>query len=536
MEGVIRRSGVWSLGGWLVAAAVLLLVRVASNGFTLGIAHDSFQYLGAADQALQGNFGATSIVHFDAERSFGRLPAPLVTFPLGYPALLATVSLSGMPVMRAALLINMAALLSCVAIGWWLTGKLALRRGIRHAVIAAIICNGAIQQFAATASTEMTFTLLVLAAAALLLRARLAGRDPRWWIAAGLALGLSYHVRYAGLFLIVGLFGLAARHLLARRRVLVVGYGLAAATASLLVLAGIARNVLLVGNWRGGNEKAVTNSLDGVLVLTARAANGLLLGPPGTAPHLSLVLRLAFVACAVIAAVMLWRRLSSRTPTHPAEERDFTIDVVLLVGVYSAFMFYAALTTVISYGTRMFVPVLPLLAVVLGSWLSHRASPDGALGFRRAPALVAAFGLYLAANGISFGNPLVDRASVVQAQLDARTGSGNTIRQLIDATGPGVVVANHGQALGFLLARPTVSLVSPHYSNKLWDQETLQDVVNQYSAVVLVITAPSEAQPSSTDLIPSPFIDSLARGSAASWLRLAGQSGPVFVYVPMAQR
>jgi MFS family permease len=533
LGGDNRRAGlVW----WLTGATALLLLRVASNSFLPGIAHDSFQYLSVADQALQGHIGETGIVHFDAERSFGRLPAPLVTFPLGYPALLAALSLTGMSLMRAALVVNIAATLGCITIAWWLTGRFGLRPGIRHAIMACIAANGALLQFAATASTEMTFTLLVLVATALLFKAQSSASGMRWWVAAGLALGVSYHVRYAGLFLIVGLFGVAAWHLLSRHRARFVGYVVAAATAAMLVVAGMARNVALVGNWRGGNEKVVRNDLQEVLATTVRAVNGVVLGPPGTAPQVSLVLRLAFVVCVAFAVILLWRRRdSTATVVLPTPVRDFTIDLLMLVGAYSAFMFYAALTTVISYGTRMFVPVIPVLALIFGVWLSRWVPTNGAPLVHRAPALAAAFVLYLAVNAISFANPLVNRAAVVRAQLDEPTRSGATVRQLIEGTGRGVVVANHGQALGFLLGRPTVSLVGPHYSNTVWDEKTMRDVVSRYAASVLVMTAPSNAQPLSTDLLPSAFVDSLSRGMSPGWLRLAGQSGAVSVYVPTAQ-
>ena len=539
MESVVppRRRGralVW----WVLAAAALLVGRAVANGFMPGIAHDSFQYLSTAEQALSGRFGETGVVHFDAERTFGRVPAPLVTFPLGYPSLIALARLAGVSLMHAALLVNLAAALGCVVLAWWLSGRLGLRPGIRGAVMAAIVFSGALLQFAVTASTEMTFTLLVTGGAALLWRARKAGQGVRWWIASGVAFGAAYHVRYAGLFLIVGLFGLAARHVLSRRRPLILGYGVAAATASLFVAVGMARNILLVGNWRGGNEKAVSNALGGVLAQTMRAVNGLVMGPPGTAPALSLVLRILFVAAVVIAAALLWRARRRRSaPDAPSPETwDYALDLLLLIGAYSALMFYAALTTVISYGTRMFVPLIPLLALLAGVWLSRWLPAGDAPLHKRSPALAAAFGLYVVLNAISFANPLVDRATVVQAQLRGRTDSGATIRELIDGTGRGVIVANHGQALGFLLRRPTVSLVGPHYSTTVWDEQTVRAVVERYSAAVLVITGPNEAQPPSTDLIPSTFIESLMRGEAPAWMRLAGRSGPVSVYVPDAGR
>ena len=43
---------------------------------------------------LQGLFGYTSLIHYDVERSFGVVPAPMVTFAMGYPVLISAISLT----------------------------------------------------------------------------------------------------------------------------------------------------------------------------------------------------------------------------------------------------------------------------------------------------------------------------------------------------------------------------------------------------------------------------------------------------------
>src|SRR6185503_2240309 len=113
-----------------------------------------------------------------------------------------------------------------------------------------------VSKYGAYALSEGLFTLLVLAGTALLVgaRLRLAGEARGLWLAAGLAFGAAYFVRYAGLFLVVGLGLLLLRHLAARDRRLARGYGLALAVASVPVLLGVARNLVLVGTWQGGNE------------------------------------------------------------------------------------------------------------------------------------------------------------------------------------------------------------------------------------------------------------------------------------------
>lgn len=536
----------WDAGvlWWLGAGVVLLAVRVALNEFVPGLAHDSFQYLSVAEQALRGRFGATSLVHFDAERSFATVPAPLVTFPLGYPAAIALLGLTGMPLARAALFINVASALACVPLLWWMTGQLGMGRYLRHAVLACVVFNGAFLLFAATASTEMLFTVSVLGGVALLLRARL--RDgpgnPWLWVAAGLVFGLAYHVRYAGLFVVVALAVLAVRHIVARDRALALGYAVSFAAAVTLVAVGMARNLILVGNWRGGNEKVVSNALSGVVEQTVRAANGLVLGPLSGASSESLVPRALFgVWVLLLAGLLFMKRQAPRQTVNAADTRvrGFSVDLLTILVVYTALMFYAALSTVISYGTRMFVPMIPLIALLVGLGVSalRPQTTASVSGWTRPNwALATTLLVYAVLNLLAFRVPLVDRSSPVIAQMDALTDTGMRVRDVIARyAGEGrVIVANNGQAIGYELGRPTISLVGPHYSNAVWDETAVHNLIDRYRAAVVVITAPNAIQRADNDLIPSPFVDSLARGESPAWLRLVSRAGSIFVYVPVS--
>jgi hypothetical protein len=151
-------------------------------------------------------------------------------------------------------------------------------------------------------------------------------------------------------------------------------------------------------------------------------------------------------------------------------------------------------------------------------------------------ALAATVLAYVVVNLASLRIAPVDRASVVEEQLRARVSGGPTLREVIDsvAGADGVIVANSGQALGYLLDRRTVSLVGPHYSSTTWTEDNVRAVVQRYGASAVVITARLGTQAESSDLIPSPFVAELARGLAPSWLRLVSQAGPVFVYAPAA--
>src|ERR1019366_7663969 len=58
------------------------------------LSNDSYQYLDVAEHFRHDHQLATSLVYFDTERSYGRIPAPLTTFAPGYPVVVAITSLS----------------------------------------------------------------------------------------------------------------------------------------------------------------------------------------------------------------------------------------------------------------------------------------------------------------------------------------------------------------------------------------------------------------------------------------------------------
>jgi hypothetical protein len=79
-----------SAWAWTVACVILIALRIYP-GFTPYLANDSCY---------------SFIVHFDAERSFGVVPAPVVTFPMGFPLVIALISRLGVPPETAASLIS----------------------------------------------------------------------------------------------------------------------------------------------------------------------------------------------------------------------------------------------------------------------------------------------------------------------------------------------------------------------------------------------------------------------------------------------
>src|SRR5262249_10073050 len=148
---------------------------------------------------------------------------------------------------------------------------------------------------------------------------------------------------------------------------------------------------------------------------------------------------------------------------------------------------------------RMFVPITPLLMLLLGLALNtlltgQRISQRPALF-----ALGASFCCYVVLNFAMLVRPPADyRPPSVARVMDSTSVDGKTPRaaalELADPTR--VVVANYGQAIGYLLRRPTISLVDQSFSPVEWNEKAIHDVVYQYNAAAIVIYANNNCLPS----------------------------------------
>jgi len=405
--------------------------------------------------------------------------------------------------------------------------------------MAGFVVNARVIEFGAAAMSEALFTLVVLLGVALLVAARLRADSSRgWhWAAAGLALGAGYWVRYAGLFFVLGLAVLVIRHLVGSDRSQAKGFVVAAAVACGAVLLGMARNLVFVGNWQGTYDKKVSFPLTSVLVDTVRAGKVLFLGPNYDMPGWSTIARALFMACFFGGMVWLtWGYLrASAVQTHPSPAaKGVRSDLLILALTYTGCMFGAGLTAPISQDfARMFVPLTPLLLLLLGLGLGAvlAASAQRSLSRRFAlSALGTSFCCYVALNlAMVVRPPMDDAPPSVDRLLDSASVDGKTAResvlQLVDPAR--VVVANYGQAVGYALGRPTVSLVSPDLSPVEWDEKATHKVVDRYHAAALVIYA-------NNHFLPSAFIRQLAQGEAPSWMRLVYRSSEFLVYEPLS--
>lgn len=144
--------------------------------------------------------------------------------------------------------------------------------------------------------------------------------------------------------------------------------------------------------------------------------------------------------------------------------------LAIVAATYVACFTFAATRTMISFGPRFVYPIFPVVLVLSGmaiTGIEHRVPSISSQWRWRS--LWSGVAVIFAVLHLS----LFFRASepgihdAVAERLDQPFAVGATARQVIMslAGSDGVVMANVGQATGFILQRPTVSLVSPEFSS-----------------------------------------------------------------------
>jgi hypothetical protein len=359
------RRGRALAGAGLFAVAALVVVLARWNRVA-PISNDGIQYVEAARQLLAGHGYATSLVFFDEQHAAGVIPAPQTVWPPGYPVAIAAAGKLGMGLETAARLVARGAFVAIIPlvflIALRLTGNPIL------ASLAAFWQLGVTElwMYLAAPNSELPFLALSLAALVAVPR----DGDAKWrWALAGLLAGLSVTVRYAGLFLLATL-GMAAmivawhrwRH--GRRGVLqplmLLAPGAALAGALLL------RNQLLVGNLSGGNSKPVHQPVGYLLRETMAGMADLLTGVvPGDLARSGFRRILAGLGLAVFAMAAIVMLVSGarflRKPLLEREDHRYGMLLGAYVAIYLAAVISTASRTMLTYGARYLIPVVPVV-------------------------------------------------------------------------------------------------------------------------------------------------------------------------------
>ncbi len=352
---------------FLVAASIAIVL--ATWGKVTPLSNDGVQYLEGARSLLAGDGYSTRILYFDEHYAAGRIPVPQTVWPPGTSIGIASLGALGLDLSLAGRILARIAFVFLAplvfVIAWRLTGS----RALAWAAAAWQLSMGEFWMFLATPNSEIPFIAASLAAVALVPSDQ--GASGRRWTLLFLFAALATLFRYVGLFLF-GAMGLVllADQLRAWRHDRTPSWRALAAPipGALVIGALLLRNQLLAGDLRGGNTRVVHQSIEGLLVETVRSLidafggatrsdfSPLGIGSIGAGLGLVGLLGLGFVAL---------RDLRQRV-TDP-RGRHLAGAIACYVAVYLFAIIGTASRTMLTYGTRYLLPVIPLM-VCLAVW------------------------------------------------------------------------------------------------------------------------------------------------------------------------
>jgi hypothetical protein len=515
---------------WIVLTfAAFLWIQIRNDP---SLYNDAYQYLSEARHLLTEHRLSTSLVFFDVERSHGQIPAPLTTFPPGYPIAIAAfgdrkagLERTGKLISEIALSLTsglLAASLICMGIGF----------AHRQLLMLLMVTNATFLVYGASLMSEPLFTFFSTAAVvgSIWIECRLAAA--RSFVVPALltsvAAAVSCWIRYAGYFVIAALFLYALIQWLRyknRQRLIL----LSVQFVPLLSMAGLMlRNVALTGTWKGGNDLVVHNRIASLLLNYVVSQVHLFFGSHAVKFGVwEAVLVLGILALVGLTAMTLIRHAPSPSDTH--RHTDVPLLLASCIAVYTFFMWYLGVRTVVSIGTRIFMPILPIY-ILFFAWIISELDCRIRLKAPRTRFALTA-GLALVAIGYAMVNARDLAIQRIPAPHEALallyampTQNGQSMIDWILQTVPSdeAILSEESQGTGFLLNRPTVGMITPEYSNIRWECETIRPVMDRFHIRYIVLYRDSS-------LPESHFVSDSIAGHPPCGFEIAAQNSAILV-------
>jgi hypothetical protein len=516
----VLRSG-WRWAGLL--AGVLALWFAWSRDSAPYITNDGYQYLGAASNLASGSCFCTRLAMNDEQVAFGHFPIPFTHFAPGYPLLIAAISRTGIPAATAGYLLSAFGFLLAL----WLIQGIALGLGARPWIAAAFslmwITHATALFYASTVGTESLFTASLLVIVALILRdVHLRGTSFALLTGIGVVAGLSYWIRYAGLFLIGG----ACVYLVARgwrtpraRRGVLAGLLAAAALAVSLQI----RNSVYTGSWRGAFNSGGGQTLHTVTIQTSLAFFHLVAGDRVPA-RLDTWMAIFLLSSAL--ALFFGIRLLFRTHFRMDGSSE-PLGWTLFIGfTYVAGVVLAALTTIADDLPRYYFAVYPLIPA-----LAAVACSGIARGMKSLVVVVLVLSVVAVQARNLFVNPPQPDWVITKTMLAEEVRPGTPLLQWLrdHSSSEGSILAVEGQAVYYVLQRPVVAVVPADKTSRPTDEQGFRSLMTQFRSRYLLLFpgAPAERIPEQNSY---DFLRSVASGNTPAWLKLAARTRDAAVY------
>lgn len=517
----MRKAG--EPGAWAIAALLASLVVFSLRPQPL--MNDSYQYLSVAEELRMGNGLATTLIHFNTERSHGVSPAPLTSFSPGYPLAIAALGIVIPNLELAGRWVSLLGMAATAALLAWGLIFLQVPLYARSCLLLLFITNADTLASASAVQSEFLFCAIITASVLTAICL------PEFNVGFGraaipfLLISLGYIARYAGMLLLPPFAGYEAIRLWLRRHRMPLYFWLLPMLPFVPFLILSYRNWKLTGTWRGGNEIPTYTPLFQVAADYVRAQLHLLWGEH--AVQFGLWEGLVVVGLAGLGTLVLLARPKQWGGSET--ERSAWILMTMCVGFYSAVMCYLGIRVTISFGTRMFQPLLPFYLLMFGLGLNWLARHTGGFTWKIFVSLLVAGSIGTNARDWSMP-PMVELHSRMAEFYAEPLPSGQSLREWVESTIPPseVILAADGQATGYLLKRATVSLLEAHYTTVHWDCDTVLANMGQFRARYVFLYQP-HVNPSLPLAEESEFIRASLAGNPPCGFRIAAQTDDITV-------
>ena len=515
----------------LLSLAAALVAGVLAWLFEPGkVNPDTIQLIDTARHLLNGEGLTSGIVYYDAQLAFGRVPAPMIIWPPGYPLLLAAGMGLGAAPEWTAFALSLAAHLAVVFLIYF-----GLRRIEASPTVAALagfvwLVHPTALNLTISCFAESLYTAFTLASfLALVEVVRAAERWRIWLLAASASAAFAVLMRYngvlwpaaAGLWLLV-----LAVH---RRSWRPVGIAIAFGALPAITTLGLFwRNFALSGRLSGGQFEY--GGAEGIAEVVRRFFWGteLLFGSLlATQP---IVLALVFgIFAAALAGVLRGSRLH--------EPRALVAGFSLVsTAVLAVFLFANALrSSIVFVDYRYWMPAIPFLLIVIGIVVDAAVSKLRAAQPNRAilwPSLVAlSAGTLALSTAIALVRswPLTQphpATAVIGKALAERMPDGRELGALLTGSdAPHLLLSNEERRLGFATGTAVIGLPVARYTQHVWDDATVESVIRDFG-VSQVLFFPATYE----EAFRIPFYRELREGRVPPWLAVRFQGEQAVLY------
>jgi len=508
---------------WCAALTLLIVIRLATAGPALS--NDGYQYLSEAGNIRLGNGFSTSIVHFDEEQSHGRIPAPLTTFPPGYPVVIALLSCLGLSLNTAAVLCSALSAIGLIPLMALFCQEAGVgRHGTRFA-LAIVVGNSLGLLLATGVNTDMLFTFLssgaILACWIALRPDNSPSRTGVALLVCGIFAGAAYWVRYAAILLLLALIAFVVLQTVLARRLNAIVRAWPLLSAFLLIGPLMLRNYLVVGSWRGGNTKPLFTPLHETAMTMLISIHHVLFAAPR--PVLGIGDLILYGGLVVLA----WAVVRSKVPLPIGLTHRVPGLIIAYTGTYLVLLGYIGSTSPVGIAARYFYPLIPVWAVAAALLIEPVWATASKLSRLAVAAVLTG---YIAMNARGLPVKPVNFHQDLQARLQTSIqNAGGTVQDWINHNIPrdAVVTASCGQPTGYVLSRPVLSLVDKRYTRQDWSDAHLVSAMDRFQSHWLILYPQAACAFEQRDW---PNLERLAHGYSAPGLSLAVQTSDAAVF------